>query len=98
MAIHGLIMIIIHKINKMETISESVLRYNLKQAMYIVDNIYRAHEEDGFNELIPSWHHALVESLKTLEAQPKSKMIEDYIQYCKYLLDDMQLLELHYFN
>ena len=66
--------------------------------MYIIDNIYRAHEEDGFNELIPSWHQALVESLKTLEAQPKSKMIEDYIQYCKYLLDDMQLLELHYFN
>ena len=86
------------EVNKMETISESVLHYNIKQAMYIVDNIYRAHEEDGFNELIPSWHHALVESLKTLEAQPKSKMIEDYIQYCKYLLDDMQLLELHYFN
>lgn len=43
MAIHGLIMIVIHKINKM-------------------------------------------------------KMIEDCIQYCKYLLDDMQLFELHYFN
>lgn len=28
----------------------------------------------------------------------KMKIIEDYIQYCKYLLDDMQLFTLHFFN
>jgi len=85
-------------VNNSQTLSESNSKYTLKQAMYIIDNIYRAHEEDGFNELIPSWYQALIESMKTLQLQPKNKMIEDYIQYCNYLLEDMQVLELHYFN
>jgi hypothetical protein len=41
-------------------------QYNLKQIIYIVDNIYRAHEEDGFNELIPSWHKALNDCLSII--------------------------------
>jgi len=34
--------------------ANSSLKYSLKQAYYIAENILRAHEEDNFNELIPS--------------------------------------------
>lgn len=67
-----------------------------RRAIYIIENIYRKHEEDGFNELIPSWYKALVDSLKVLNNAPnKNQTINDYIQYGNYLLDDMQLLQLH---
>ena len=42
---------------------ENVHNYTVKQAIYIIENIYRAHEEDGFNELIPSWEKALKPAL-----------------------------------
>lgn len=68
----------------------------VKQAIYVIENIYRAHEEDGFNELIPSWHHGLLDSLETLQSvTPKTQVVIDYIRYAEYLLDDMQLLEWH---
>ena len=70
--------------------------YTVKQAFYIIENIYRAHEEDGFNELIPSWHQGLIDSLDTLNrVTEKNQDILDYISYAEYLLSDMQLLELH---
>lgn len=70
-------------------------KYTLKQAMYIVENIYRAHEEDNINELIPSWHRALLECKKTLTLSHQDRTTQDYIEYCDYLLDTMPLLELH---
>ena len=77
-------------------INESIDNLAIKQAIYIIENIYRAHEEDGYNELIPSWHEALIKSLKILREVPnKNETIEDYIGYCEYLLDDMQLLEMN---
>lgn len=82
--------------NKVNTINENKNIYTVKQAIYIIENIYRAHEEDGFNELIPSWHQALVSSLNTLKnVEQRTETIEDYISYCEYLLSDMQILELH---
>ena len=81
---------------EVNNLKENVGFYTVKQSIYIIENIYRAHEEDGFNELIPSWHKALVDSLKVLNNAPnKNQTIYDYIQYGNYLLDDMQLLQLH---
>ena len=80
---------------EVNNIQESVQKYTVKQAIFIIENIYRAHEEDGFNELIPSWREALENSLIALKNAPKSQTVEDYIGYCEYLLDDMQILELH---
>ena len=81
------------EVNKL---TESQQRYSVKQAIYIIENIYRAHEEDGFNELIPSWHQALLSSLNTLQnCDYKDENINDYIGYAEYLLSDMQVLELH---
>ena len=78
-------------------IDESVSnRYTVKQAIYIIENIYRAHEEDEFNELIPSWHQGLMDCLETLcNVSNKSQYVIDYIKYGKYLIEDMQVLELH---
>lgn len=77
-------------------INESINTYTIKQAIYIIENIYRAHEEDGYNELIPSWHEALIKSLNTLKnTSIKDETIEDYISYCEYLLEDMQVLQIH---
>ncbi|MGM9745978.1 MAG: hypothetical protein ACI30H_03355 [Paludibacteraceae bacterium] len=84
------------EINK---INENSNGYTIKQSIYIIENIYRAHEEDGFNELIPSWHKALIDSLDVLKkCTNKNQTINDYIQYCEYLLNDMQLLEIHKLN
>ena len=81
---------------EVNNINENTERYTIKQAIYIIENIYRAHEEDGFNELIPSWHEALNNCLIVLKNTPdKNQTILDYIQYGEYLIDDMQLLELH---
>lgn len=81
---------------EVNNINENTERYTIKQAIYIIENIYRAHEEDGFNELIPSWHEALINCLIVLKNTPdKNQTVLDYIQYGEYLIDDMQLLELH---
>ena len=82
---------------EMNKVEEGVSnRYTIKQAIYIIENIYRAHEEDGFNELIPSWHQGLVDSLASLrQSGQTTKTVMNYIKYGEYLLADMQLLELH---
>ncbi len=69
--------------------------YTIKQAMYIIENIYRAHEEDNFNELIPSWHKALIECKEVLMKAEQNRTIVDYIEYCDYLLETMPVLQLH---
>jgi len=84
----------INNIDK-DNINESVYHYSLKQAIYIIENIYRAREEDGFNELIPSWYEALKECLVTLNNQQcKTDIVETYINYANYLLSEMPLLTL----
>lgn len=84
---------------EVNNITESTGHYTIKQTLFIIENIYRAHEEDGFNELIPSWHKALIDSLNVLNNTPnKNQTIYDYIQYGEYLLDDMQILKLHKLN
>ncbi len=38
--------------NKIEETKQLCI-YSPKQAIYIIENIYRLHEEGGYNELIP---------------------------------------------
>ena len=86
---------------EVNTIEESSnhLRYSIKQAVYITENILRAHEEDGFNEMVPSWQEALTHALDTFKWAKENGMIQDYvddyIEYCEYLFKDMQPLVLH---
>lgn len=83
---------------EINSINEGIKIINIKQAFFIINNIYRAHEEDGFNELIPSWHNALLQSLNILKSvNNPERNVKDYIRYAEYLLDDMQLLTLHKF-
>ena len=71
-------------------------KYSVKQAIYIIENLYRMHEEDAVNELTPNWNDALRESMKTLKSvKEKTQTIENYIQYGEYLLSDMQVLTLN---
>lgn len=80
-------------------IDVSSKQYTVKQAIYIIENIYRLHEEDGYNELLPKWHQALKDSLRTLKnTHHKTETINDYIEYGEYLLSDMQVLKLHKLN
>ncbi|MBP5642858.1 MAG: hypothetical protein J6X10_01305 [Bacteroidales bacterium] len=83
------------EVNKISEKIKNGFKYTLKQAIYIVENIYRAHEEDGFNELVPSWYEALCEAKKTLVQSEKTQTIVDYIEYCDYLLETMPILTLH---
>lgn len=72
------------------------MTYNLKQAMYIIDNVYRCNEEDGFNEMLPSWHKAMIESIRTLESlERRDYYIEKYIEMAHYLMEKMPVLTLN---
>ncbi len=71
-------------------------KYSVKQAIYIIENLYRMHEENGINELTPTWNEALRESMKVLNStKERTQTISDYIEYGKYLLSDMQVLTLN---
>jgi hypothetical protein len=83
------------EVNKMVNENASS-KYSTRQAVYIIENLYRMHEEDGVNELTPNWNSALNDSLETLRnAKEKTEAIFDYIEYGEYLLTDMQPLVLH---
>lgn len=83
------------EVNTIKEYADNGLKYSLKQAFYIIENILRAHEEDGFNELIPSWNVALHDALNTLLRANRTRTVEDYIDYCNYLIEVMPVLQLH---
>lgn len=79
-------------------ISESAVKghkYGVKQAVFIIENIYRAHEEDGFNEMVPIWYEAILESLDILCNSERTNLVKDYIEYAEYLLTVMPVLKLN---
>ena len=91
--------------NKIDTYCNFITDYNKddlpsrEQAIYIIENTYRAHEEDAFNELTKEWHHLLVKSVNVLkESQGGNQDTEEYVRYGEYLLSDTQVLELHSFE
>lgn len=72
------------------------MHYNVKQAMYIIDNVYRCNEEDDINEMLPSWYRAMMDSIHTLESiENKERYIERYIKTAYYLLEKMPVLTLN---
>lgn len=72
------------------------MHYNVKQAMYVIDNVYRCNEEDDINEMLPSWHRAMMESIRTLESlEQKDIRIKRYIETAYYLLEKMPVLTLN---
>ena len=73
----------------------ATFKYNQKQAFYIIDNIQKAHVEDGFNELVPEWHEALIESENALKNAEQTDTVQEYIKRAEHLLKCMPLLELH---
>ena len=83
------------EVNKMVNESKET-KYSVRQAIYIIENLYRMHEEDGLNELIPKWHDALRDSVEVLNStKEKTQTISDYIEYGNYLLSDTQILTLN---
>jgi hypothetical protein len=83
------------EVNTIKEYADNGLKYSLKQAFYIIENILRAYEEDCFNELIPSWNVALHDALNTLLRANRTRTVEDYIDYCNYLIEVMPVLQLH---
>ena len=80
------------EVNKMVNESKET-KYSVRQAIYIIENLYRMHEENGLNELIPKWHDALRDSMEVLNStEERTQTISDYIEY---LLSDMQVLTLN---
>ena len=83
------------EVNKMVNDSKET-KYSVRQAIYIIENLYRMHEEDELNELIPKWHDALRDSVEVLNlTKEKTQTISDYIEYGNYLLSDTQILTLN---
>lgn len=83
------------EVNKMVNESKET-KYSVRQAIYIIENLYRMHEENTLNELIPKWHDALRDSMEVLySTKERTQTISDYIEYGEYLLSDMQVLMLN---
>ena len=83
------------EVNKMVNESKET-KYSVRQAIYIIENLYRMHEEDELNELIPKWHDALRDSVEVLNlTKEKTQTISDYIKYGNFLLSDTQILTLN---
>lgn len=81
-------------VNNMDNESKE-MKYSIKQAIYIIENLYRLHEENRLNELTPKWTDALKESMNTLRESIKTQTISDYLEYGEYLLSDTQILKLN---
>ena len=81
-------------VNNMDNESKE-MKYSIKQAIYIIENLYRLHEENRLNELTPEWADALKESMSTLRKSIKTQTITDYLEYGEYLLSDTQILKLN---
>lgn len=89
------------EVNSQPTINEggdNGLKYTVKQAVYIVENILRNFTENYYYELIPEWKEALQDCLKVFQSHPEVSYSEDYIEYIEYLLNHMPVLELHPLN
>ena len=85
------------KLNKFTEIDKHS-KYSLKQCYYIIDNIYRLHEEDEFQELLPTWYQALLDTLYILRnCNTQTQTICNYIEYAIYLLENMTVLTLSKF-
>ena len=83
------------EVNKMVNESKET-KYSVKQAIYIIENLYIMHEDNALNELIPKWHDALRDSVEVLNStKEKTQTISDYIEYGNYLLSDTQILTLN---
>ena len=62
-------------------------KYSIKQSIYIIENLYRLHEENKVNELTPKWADALKESMKTLRTKRLViilSMVNICCQICRY--------------
>lgn len=82
-------------VNQIDGKDENGGKYSLKQAIYIIENIYRENEENHFYELIPSWYQALQDSLEVLQSSEPPRAIADYIDDCNYLFENMPFIQLH---
>lgn len=53
------------EVERYRYVCDSGLKYSLRQAVYITDNIVREYTQNHFYEMVPSWQEALRESLRT---------------------------------
>ena len=83
------------EVNKMVNESKES-KYSVRQAIYIIENLYTMHEDNAINELTPKWHDALRDSVEVLNStKEKTQTISDYIEYGNFLLSDTQILTLN---
>ena len=83
------------RVNKIVNESKET-KYSVEQAIYIIENLYKMHEDNAINELTPKWHEALIESMKVLNStEERTQTISDYIEYGEYLLSNLQVLTLN---
>lgn len=87
--------------DRINHLGESFVRYpqEVNNAIYIIENIYNLHYEDGFNELLPEWHELLIQSIDVLKNSTiQDGTIQQYIETSQHLLQEMPVLELCVIN
>lgn len=69
--------------------------YNVKQALFIINNIARLYEENELRELLPNWYEALLMSKETLERNNENSLYDEEIGYVDYFISTLPILQLH---
>lgn len=83
--------------NRINQLGQSFVKYprDVNKAIFIIENIYNLHYEDGFNELLPEWYELLSQSIDILKnSNVQDGTIKQYIETSQHLLQEMPVLEL----
>ena len=83
--------------NRINQFGQSFAKYprDVNKAIFIIENTYNLHYEDGFNELLPEWYELLSQSIDILKnSNVQDGTIKQYIETSQHLLQEMPVLEL----
>lgn len=83
--------------NRINQFGQSFAKYprDVNKAIFIIENTYNLHYEDGFNELLPEWYELLLQSIDILKnSNLQDGTIKQYIETSQHLLQEMPVLEL----
>lgn len=71
--------------------------YNIRDvsgALKFISGLHELHTVDGFGEMLPEWHDALIDSIDLIKGKVSEiPMYENYLKMAKICLDEMDILE-----
>ncbi len=68
--------------------------HDVSGALKFISGLHELHIVDGFGEMLPEWHDALIDSIDLIKGKADEiPMYEDYLKMAQMCLDEMDILE-----